>query len=226
VLFRSIPQTNFVKTFEITIQAGAILSVVVLYLKTITANPNFLKKTIVAFIPTGILGLMLYQTIKQYLIGNLNVTLVALFLGGIAIIILEMFFKNKKGTKDLKALSYRDAFIIGVFQALSMIPGVSRAAATIFGGLFMKLDRKSAVEFSFFLAIPTMLSATGLDLIKSADSFSSDQFGILAFGFLASFVSALFAVKWLLNFVQHNTFIPFGIYRIILAILFFLIIIN
>lgn len=217
----AINQTDFVKSFEIVIQLGAILSVIVLYGLKILNNKELLKKTLVAFIPTGIVGLLLYKIIKQLLIGNMLVTVISLFLGGIAIIILEKYFKNKQEFTTIENLSYKRSFLIGIFQSISVVPGVSRAAATIFGGLFMGLDRKSAVEFSFILAIPTMAAATGLDLIKSASSFSLAQSEILAMGFIGSFIVALLTVKWLLNYVKSNTFIPFGIYRIILAIFFF-----
>lgn len=169
------------------------------------------------------------------------ITVISLFLGGIAIVAIELYFKCnftfskhleggrpdsfqvENGNKtNIKNLSYKKAFLIGIFQSISVIPGVSRAAATIFGGLFMGLDRKSAVEFSFILAIPTMLVATGYDLFKNANSFSNSDFQTLTIGFIASFIVALLTIKWLLQYVQSNTFIPFGIYRIILGLAFFL----
>lgn len=221
-----IQETNFVKSFEIIIQSGAILAVVVLYLTIILKNTELLKKTIVAFIPTGIIGLLLYKIIKNVLLGNALITILSLFIGGLALILVELYFKNKEYTKDINSLTYKNALLIGLFQSISIIPGVSRAAATIFGGMFMGLDRKSAVEFSFILAIPTMLAATGYDLLKSLHSFSASQIDIVAVGFIGAFITALLVVKILLYYVKRYTFIPFGIYRIIVAVVFFMVFIK
>lgn len=220
-----IPQTNFVKTFEISIQLGAILAIVFLYWKTLTTNFNLWKKIIVAFIPSAGLGFILYPFIKNILIGNSLVVLVALFLGGVALIVLEKFHKEKGGSYKLEELSYKNALIIGLFQSISMIPGVSRAAATIVGGMIIGLDRKKAVEFSFLLAIPTMFAATVLDIFKSGFTLTQNELFILGVGFLGAFVTAVVAVKFLLSFVQKNTFIPFALYRIILSLLFFLVLV-
>lgn len=217
-------QTEFLKSFEIIIQLGAILSVVVLYWKSFL-NLTILKKLVVAFIPTGVIGLALYQVIKTYLIGNEYVVLAALLLGGILLIVFELFHKEPvSGTRSPSSLSYKQAFLMGLAQAVAIIPGTSRSAATILGGLMMGLPRSLVVEFSFLLAVPTMLAATGLDLVKNASSFSMNDFGILAVGFVTSFIVALFSIKWLLSYVRKHNFIPFGIYRIIVAILFFLVI--
>jgi undecaprenyl-diphosphatase len=119
-------------------------------------------------------------------------------------------------------MSYKQAALIGVAQAAAVVPGVSRSAATILGGLLLGLKRTTIVEFSFLLAVPTMLAATGYDILQSASAFSADQFGLLAAGFAASFVVAMFAIKFLLAYVRSHSFIAFGIYRIALAGLFFL----
>jgi len=218
----NIPQTEFVKSFEIFIQLGSICSVVFLYWKVFFKNLEIWKKIIVAFIPTGIIGLTLYKIVKQFLLGNAYVTLLALLIGGIVLIILELVYKEQEHhVSDIEKISYKTAFFIGLFQSISIIPGVSRAAATIMGGLLLGTKRKTAVEFSFLLAVPTMLAATGLDLVKTHLSFSGYEFSLLAVGFVSSFIVAILAIKFLLQFVQNHTFIPFGIYRIILAILFF-----
>ena len=221
----SIPSTEFVKTFEIAIQSGAILSVVVLYARKLLKDIELLKRVIVAFIPTGILGYILYKLVKTYLLGNANVVLLSLFWGGIALIAVEWYFKRTKHTgSNIDRVSYKKAIIIGLFQAISMVPGVSRAAATIVGGMFVGLPRKAAVEFSFMLAIPTMLAATLLDLSKTSINFSSSEWSALAVGFITSFIVAIVVIRWLLKFIERYTFIPFGIYRIILAILYFFLI--
>lgn len=218
----NIPQTDFVKSFEVIIQLGAILAVVYLYWKKVITNFRFWSKLIVAFIPSGIVGLTLYKTIKDVLIGNSLVTLAALFLGGILLIILEKIYKEQgHHISNIDQISNKQAFLIGLCQSISIIPGVSRAAATIIGGMFLGLKRTAAVEFSFLLAIPTMAAATGLDLIKSDFNFSTNEYSLLAVGLLGSFITAIFAIKFLLKFVQTHTFISFGIYRIILSILFF-----
>jgi len=125
---------------------------------------------------------------------------------------------------DLRSISYPSAALIGLFQSISVIPGVSRAGATIVGGLILGLSRTTIVEFSFLLAVPTMLGATAYDMFKNASSFAPDQFGVLAAGFLSAFVVAIISIKFLLAYVRTNTFIPFGIYRIILAVGFALIV--
>lgn len=222
-----IEQTEFVKSFEIFIQLGAILAVVFLYWKTLLTKKAVLERVFVAFLPTAFLGFTFYKIIKQLLIGNAYITIAALFGGGILLIILELFYKEKEHhTASIENLSIKKAFIIGLFQSLSMVPGVSRAAATIIGGLLLGTKRKAAVEFSFLLAIPTMLAATGFDLIKSNLEFSSNELILLTIGFTGSFIVALLAIKFFLQFIQKNTFIPFGIYRIIVSILFFLFVLN
>ncbi len=231
-------QTDYTKTFAIAIQSGAILAVVVLYWKRFL-DWQVLKRIIIAFIPTGVLGLLFYKLVKNYLLGNMNVVLWALGLGGIFLIIFEYIFKSKgshaaallsEGTStsfsisdDIKNINTGSLLGIGLFQAMAMIPGVSRAAATIIGGMILGIKRATIVEFSFLLAVPTMLAATSLDLYKSYREFSSAQFSLLAMGFIASFVMAILSIRFLLGYIKKHTFTGFGIYRVILvaAILLF-----
>lgn len=221
-----IEQSNFTKSFEIIIQLGAILSVVLLYWK-IFFNIELIKKLIVGFIPTGIIGLVLYKIVKMYLVGNQNVVLFSLFIGGVILIVFEIYHKESPDViSSLSHVSYKQSFIIGIFQSIAIIPGISRSASTIIGGLVMGLNRKTIVEFSFLLAVPTMLAATGLDLIKNVDSFSIDQVYVLLLGLIVSFAVAMLSINFLLNFVKKHNFIPFGIYRIIIASLFWLTIVN
>jgi undecaprenyl-diphosphatase len=208
--------TEFQKSFEIAIQLGAIASVVVLYWRRFL-DPSILKKVIIAFVPTGLIGLALYRVVKTYLLGSEVVVLWALGLGGIALIVFELLHREgKDAVRDVTSISYSQALLIGLFQSVSIIPGVSRAGATIVRGLIVGLTRP-VVEFSFLLAVPTMLAATGFDLLKNASSFAPDEVINLAAGFLASFVVALISIKWLLTFVQTRTFIPFGVYRVLIA---------
>jgi undecaprenyl-diphosphatase len=216
----SLANSEFQKSFEIIIQLGAISAVLILYWRKFL-DLAILKRLVVAFIPTGIIGLALYKVIKTYLLGNETVVLWAMLLGGIALIIFEYLHKEKESAaEDISAISYQQAASVGLFQAIAIIPGVSRSAATILGGLLLGLKRTTIVEFSFLLAVPTMLAATLLDLYKNASSFSSADTFNLAIGFVTALVVAVFAIKFLLRFVRTHTFIPFGVYRIVAAILF------
>lgn len=217
-----IQQTNFVKSFEIIIQLGAIFAILFLYWKMLLLNKEIFTKVIVAFLPTAFFGFLLYDVVKSALIGNAFITVFALLIGGIILIILELLYKQKDHHIDrLENISYLNAFFIGLFQSVSMIPGVSRAAATIIGALLLGTKRKTAVEFSFLLAVPTMFAATALDLVKTQFTFSSNELLLLSIGFIGSFITALIAVRFFLKLIQTHTFIPFGIYRIIVALLFF-----
>jgi undecaprenyl-diphosphatase len=216
--------TDFLKSFEIAIQVGAISAVIVLYWRALLVDLNILKKVMVAFIPTGIMGLTLYKLIKQFLLGSSTIVLWSLFLGGVLLVVFEMWHREKEdAVAEVKDISFRQALIIGCYQSLAMVPGVSRSAATIVGGLLLGLKRKVIVEFSFLLAVPTMLAATAYDLLKSGSQFSLDQAQLLAVGFITSFVVALISIKFLLRYIQTHTFIAFGIYRIVLVFVWVLV---
>jgi undecaprenyl-diphosphatase len=223
-----LPPTEFLKSFEIAIQLGAILSIVVLYSRDLFVRWEVMKRVAVAFIPTAIIGLALYKVVKSVFLGSETIVLWALLVGGVAIIVFEKWHgrassvEERVSSDEFTSISYKQAALIGVFQALAVVPGVSRAAATIVGGLLLGLKRRTIVEFSFLLAVPTMLAATLLDLYKSASSFASADFGLLAVGFVMSFVIALLVIKWFLRFIQSHTFVGFGWYRIALAVIFFL----
>jgi undecaprenyl-diphosphatase len=216
-------QSDFLKTFEIFIQLGAIMAVVAIYWRKLITNIFLIKKVFIAFLPTAIIGLIFYKIIKIYLMGSNSVVLWALLLGGIFLVLFELFHKNKETSGiEIENISYKQAFIIGLFQSIAMIPGVSRSAATIVGGLALGLKRKTIVEFSFLLAVPTMAAATGLDLIKSANNLNLNDVSLLAVGFAVSFAVAVASIKFLLSFIKNHTFIWFGIYRIVLVFLFWL----
>jgi len=216
-----IPSTEFVKSFEIIIQLGAILAVVVLYAKTLIQRISLWPKILTAFIPTAIFGFIFYKIIKQFLLGNSFVTVLTLGIGGFLFLFLEKMLKEKSfKTKTLEEITYRQSIIIGLTQSVSMIPGVSRSAASIFAAMAVGIDRTTAVEFSFLLAIPTMIAATGLDILKSGFTFSSNDILLLTVGFIGAFFTALFAIKSFLQFIKSNTFICFAWYRILLACLF------
>lgn len=214
----------FLSSFLIAVQLGAILAVIVLYWKKFLDIP-FLIKLGVAFVPTGLVGVLVYPYVKTFLLGNSMVVVAALFVGGIALIVFELLHKERtEVSDDARDITYRQALLVGAFQSLAIIPGVSRSAATIVGGLLVGMRRVAIVEFSFLLAVPTMIAATGYDLLKSGDTFSFDEFGLLATGFVTAFVVALISMRFLLKIVRRYTFIPFGIYRIVLAVLFFAIV--
>ncbi len=214
-----IAQTDYQKSFEIIIQLGAILAVIFLYWRSFL-NLEILKRIIVAFIPTGIVGLTFYKIVKTYFLGNTSIVLWSLALGGLCLIIFERFFKEKKEEIDVTAISYLQCIKIGFFQSIAIIPGVSRSAATILGGLSLGIPRKTIVEFSFLLAVPTMLAATGLDLLKNASSFNGSQFQFLTIGFILAFITAIISIRFLLNFIKNKNFTWFGVYRIVLVGLF------
>lgn len=219
-----IPATEFVKSFNIAIQLGAILAVVILYAKRLLVNRRLLARVLVGFIPTAIIGLALYKLVKTYLLGNMIVVLWSLFLGGIVVLLVEWRLPKRQnfGSKNLEGMTYGEAALVGLAQAVAIIPGVSRSAATIIGGLLAGFSREAIVEFSFLLAIPTMLAATGLDLVKSGANFSVEEWGQLAIGFLVSFLVALGVIKWFLRFIQKHDFKAFGVYRIVLAVVVWL----
>jgi undecaprenyl-diphosphatase len=219
----NLAQTDFLKTFEIVIQFGAILAVVVIYFSVLKRNISVWKRILAAFIPTGIIGFVLYKVIKSMFLGNLELMIWTIGVGGVLLIIFEYYFgKREEGQigslQELESLSYSKAVLIGLAQALAAVPGVSRSAATIIAGRSLGLTRKAIVDFSFLLAVPTMFAASGYDLLKSYQNFSSNDFGVLAVGFVVAFIAAFFSVKALLAFVQKNGFMVFGYYRIVLAI--------
>ena len=212
-------ESEFLKSFQIIIQFGAILSVVVLYWSKFW-NMDALKKLIVAFIPTAVIGLALYKLVKGYLLGNMTVVLSTLLVGGIALIAFERWKEHADTEVDFSEITYRKALLIGLFQSIAIIPGVARSAATIVGGSLIGISKRTIVEFSFMLAVPTMLAATALELLKNHSALSG-HVGELAIGFIVSFVTAIVAIKTFLNFLKKHDFTAFGWYRIALAVLFF-----
>ena len=211
--------TEFLKSFEIAIQLGAVFAVLALFPRRFLEIET-LKKLIVGFIPTAVIGLIAYDVVKGVLLGNELVVVTALAVGGIIMIAFEYFRGPHAGTSDV---SYRHAALIGVFQSIAMIPGVSRSGAAIIGGLALGLSRTAIVEFSFLLAVPTMLAATSLDLLKTHRMFEGGEWALLATGFITSFVVALIAMRGLLAYVKDSSFIAFGVYRIVLALVYFVV---
>jgi len=212
------PVTEFVKLFTVCIQLGAIAAVVVMYFKRFFQSVNFYVKLFVAFIPAAIAGFLLGDVIDALLESPLGVG-IALFLGGIIFLFIDKWFTDEK-IKSTDEVNYMQALKIGLFQCIALIPGVSRSGATIVGGLSQKLNRKTAAEFSFFLAVPTMVAATGkklLDFYKRNGLPSSDEIKLLALGNVVAFVVALLAIKLFIDFLTKHGFKLFGWYRIIVG---------
>ncbi len=213
-----IESNNFVKLFTVAIQLGAILSVIVLYFKRFFQSLDFYFKLFVAFIPAVIFGLLLSSKIDQLLESPLGVS-IALLVGGVILLFVDKWFKN--GTIDnTNDISYGTALKIGLFQCLSMIPGTSRSAATIVGGMAQKLTRKAAAEFSFFLAVPTMFGATVkklYDFYKDGYVISPEEVKLLVIGNVVAFIIAMLAIRYFITFLQTRGFRLFGWYRIIVG---------
>jgi len=215
------------KVFEIAIQFAAILAVVWEYrarlghaLVNVTTEPASQRlaiNLIVAFLPAAVLGFLFIKQIKHYLF-NPIVVASALIIGGVLILWAERR-KHVIRAETVDDMTWRDALKVGFAQALAMIPGTSRSGATIIGGLFFGLSRKTATEFSFFLAIPTMFAATFYDVFKNRYLFSADDIGLFAVGSAASFISALLAVRGLIRFVSRHDFTVFAWYRIVFGLL-------
>lgn len=207
--------TTFATSFTVYIQLGAILAVAVLYVKKLLLSPRKMLLIAAAFLPTALIGYFLYPVIKKVFLTSLPLIGWSLLIGGIVIIIFE-YWQAKK--INAKTITLQKSFLIGVCQALAVIPGVSRAAATILGGLAMKIDRREIVEFSFLLALPTMAAASGLDMIETGFSFSQHEWILIAIGFVVSFLTALLAIRFLLSYIQKNDFKLFGWYRIVIGL--------
>lgn len=212
--------------FEIVIQFGAILAVCVVYRKRIfeiifnlqqKKQQKFSINLALAFLPAAILGVLFHNIIKEFLFSNLVISC-SLIVGGIIMIIVDSR-PRKSEIEDLDKITPLKALCIGFFQSLAMIPGVSRSGATIIGGLLLKLNRRVATDFSFFLAIPTIFAASFYDLLKNLDELNTANIELILVGIVSSFISAILVIKWFLNYVSKNNFVIFGIYRIIAGIL-------
>jgi undecaprenyl-diphosphatase len=224
---------KFSDLFDIVIQLGAILAVVVLFwdkllesLKTVV-DPTFKsfgsklwRNLIIAFIPSGLIGVLTHKFVNAHLMKVLPVSL-ALLVGGIFMILAENKFRKNSRTKDIADVTVKQAFVIGCFQCLSVIwPGFSRSASTIIGGWIVGLSTVAAAEFSFFLAIPTMIIATGYELISNMSSITGAQFLQIAIGFIVSFIVALLVVEKFMNFLKKRPMRVFAIYRIVFSVIF------
>lgn len=228
---------EFFSMFEVVIQLGAILAVVVLYFKKLCpfgfnktreekkSTWDLWFKVIVSCLPAAVIGLVADDWLDAHLYNAIVVSLM-LIIYGILFIVVENFNKKRKtSVKDLAKITYKHALIIGFFQVLALIPGTSRSGATILGGLLIGLDRAVAAEFTFFLAIPVMFGASLLKLLKFGLAFTGTEILFLAIGMVSAFIVSIIAIKFLMKYIKKNDFKPFGYYRIVLGIivlLFFL----
>lgn len=210
-----ISHLDFTKMFTVNIQFGAILSVVVLYWKRFFQSTDFYFKLFVAFLPAAVLGFLLNDIIDSML-ENVVVVAISLLVGGIILIFIDRIANDETREREI---TYFDALKIGFFQCIAMIPGVSRSASTIIGGMLQGLSRKQAAEFSFFLAVPTMAAAGGYKLLKTYDTIQASDIQTLLIGNVIAFIVAMLAIKFFINFLTKYGFKVFGYYRIILGII-------
>jgi len=213
--FMGISHLEFTKMFTVNIQFGAILSVLVLYWKRFFQTTDFYFKLFVAFLPAAVIGFLLNDFIDAML-ENVVVVAVSLLVGGIILIFIDRIANDNTREREI---SYFDALKIGFFQCIAMIPGVSRSASTIIGGMLQGLSRKQAAEFSFFLAVPTMAAAGGYKLLKTYDTIQAEDIKVLLIGNLVAFVVAMLAIKFFISFLTKYGFKVFGYYRIILGLI-------
>ncbi|MFM7839544.1 MAG: undecaprenyl-diphosphate phosphatase, partial [Chitinophagaceae bacterium] len=213
-----IPPTAFVKTYTVAIQLGAILAVVVLYRKMFLdiSRVKFFLKLLVAVCPALVLGALLGDQIDRFLESPLTVA-ITMLTGGIVLLFIDHFFRQPV-VQEEAAVTPRQAFIVGLWQCIALLPGVSRSAATIIGGLQQRFSRKLAAEFSFYLAVPTMCAATGYKILKSYHTFTLDHLYLLVLGNLIAFVVAVVAIRFFLSYLQQKGFRLFGWYRILVGI--------
>jgi undecaprenyl-diphosphatase len=206
---------DFLKAFTVNIQFGAILSVVVLYWKRFFQSIDFYIKLLIAFLPAALIGFLLGDQIDAML-ESVPVVAVSLLLGGIVLLKVDDWFKANELQPE-KEVKPKNALLIGFFQCLALIPGVSRSAATIIGGMQSGFNRKQAAEFSFFLAVPTMFAASGYKLLKNHEAITSDNLSLLLIGNAVAFIVALLAIKTFIGMLTRYGFKVFGYYRIIVG---------
>lgn len=211
-------ETDFLKTFDVVIQAGSAFAVLTLWGYKLSTKKHLFGSVLLAFVPTAILGLALHSVVKTYLYESTPMIGGALLLGGIVMLLIDRT-KPQVAMYDLVNVSPKQAVGIGLFQSLALIPGVSRSAASICGGMLLGLERAQATEFSFLLAVPTLLAASALDMAKQLPQLSSGDLLPLGLGFIAAYVSSMAVMLWLLNYVMKRRFTPFAVYRIIIGFL-------
>jgi len=213
-----LPQTDSNKAFEVIIQLAAILAVVANYRDKFTPQqwPLWIKVCI-AFVPIGAVGLLFHDPIKNLF--SIKIVAIMFIVGGIVFLLVEYFLKGRDAiVQEVEDISYRQAALIGIAQVFALIPGTSRAGSTIIGALLLGISRKASAEFSFLLALPVMVAASGFDLLKHYQDFTGASLWPLLTGFATAFLAAYLVMKWLISFLNRFTFNAFGIYRIIFGV--------
>ena len=222
--FLGIEESALMKAYEVIIQFAAIMAVMLIYKEKITFKKiDLWMKLLVAFLPLAIVGFIFKDVIKTLF--NVETVAWMFIIGGIVFLVVEHFYEEKEfHVKEVEKVSYKQAWWVGFAQIFSLVPGTSRAGATIIGGLLTGLDRKTSTEFSFLLAIPVMAAVTGYDLLKHYQDFADANWGAFVVGFITAFIVAYITVKLFLVFIQRFTFVVFGIYRIVFGIILLMII--
>ena len=216
--FLGVENSPLTKSFIVCIQFGAILAVVTLYLKKFFKSFDFYLKLFIGFIPIALVGLLFKDEIKK-LLESVTTVAISLIAGGLILLFVDRWFTDREETETV---SYKRAFGIGIFQCLGVIPGISRSAATIIGGMAQKLTRRAAAEFSFFLAVPTMFAASVLELYETRQYIDNDFLAQLILGNIVAYVTALLTLKFFIDFLHKHGFKLFGIYRIVLGVIILL----
>ena len=221
--FLGVSQDNLTKAYEVIIQFAAIMAVMLVYRDKISLKKiDLWSKLFIAFLPLAIVGFIFKDVIKELF--TVNIVAIMFIVGGIVFLIVEKFYKESEShTNEVENVSYKQAFGVGVAQIFSLIPGTSRAGATIIGGMLLKLNRKTSAEFSFLLAIPVMGAVTAYDLLKHYHEFADANWPAFSIGFIVAFIVAYATIKLFLVFLQRFTFVAFGVYRIIFGVLLLLI---
>ena len=222
--FLGVSQNNLTKAYEVIIQFAAIMAVMLIYKDKMSFKKVLLwQKLILAFLPLAIVGFIFKDQIKTLF--NVQTVAWMFIIGGFVFLIVEYFYKEKEShVSDVEEVSFMQALWIGIAQIFSLVPGTSRAGATIIGGLLTGLDRKTSMEFSFLLAIPVMAAVTGYDLLKHYQEFADANWAAFVIGFVTAFVVAYLTIKLFLAFIQRFTFVAFGIYRIIFGVILLMVI--
>lgn len=220
--YLGVSQDNLTKAYEVIIQFAAIMAVILVYRDKLTLKKIELwQKLFIAFLPLAVIGFIFKDLIKELF--TVNTVAIMFIIGGIVFLIVEKLYKEEEShTNEVENVSYRQAFLVGVAQVFSLIPGTSRAGATIIGGMLLKMNRKTSAEFSFLLAIPVMGAVSGYDLLKHYQEFADANWIAFAVGFVVAFAVAYLTIKLFLVFLQRFTFVAFGIYRIIFGIILLL----
>jgi len=221
--FLKLPQTDFQKLFEVFIQSGAILAVVILYFRYILKNKHLINKLMISFFPTAVVGFLLYKVIKNIFFESFNLIIIALIVVGLSFLMIEYLIKTHKIKlrKDIKKITSYDAVIIGLVQSIAVIPGVSRSGIVMLVMMMRGYRRDQAAQYSFLLAAPTIFAASAYDFIQMrlVITTSTQYLPMLLIGFIVSFLIAYVVMKWFINYLRNNSLFYFGIYRIGLAII-------